>query len=339
MYNEFNFDNDFSVGYRILNKRDIGTWTLIGGGGGASSTIINSGNGQGGGSGGGLPSSGNISLSQIQNVLGGSNPISLSEYYSAASGIPASGAIDVSDFYGAGGVETSGLSLFLDPGNSSSYSGSGTTWTDLSNASNNGTLTSTGITHSSTTNGGIFSITNPGHISFGTNVTNISQVGRGFTFQVFIKPNIISSYMGIFGAYSSTSDGRCYNWLRITGSRLRWFTTNSVGGYQQILGPYLTNNAWVHITILVTSVTFGTRQGQCKFYINGSLDSTHNLDIQDSAASGVDIRIGKNSFFSSTPYNGQYYGDIGVVLWYSRELTATEISSNYNLFKSRYGLT
>jgi len=338
MYNEFNFDNGFSVGYRILNKRDIGTWNLIGGSSGASSTIVNSGNGQGGG-GGGLQSSGSISLSQIQNVLGGSNPISMSEYYSAASGIPASGAIDVSDFYGKGGVVSSGLSLYLDPGNSSSYSGSGTTWTDLSNAGNNGTLTSTGITHSSTTNGGIFSITNPGHISFGTNVTNISQVGRGFTLQAFIKPNIISSYMGIFGAYSSTSGGRKYNWLRITSSRLRWFTTNSTGGYQQIVGPTLTNNAWVHVTVLVTSVTGGTAQGQCKFYINGSLDSTHNLGIQDSGASGVDIRIGKNSFFSSTPYNGQYYGDIGVFLWYSRELSATEISSNYDSFKSRYGLT
>ena len=48
-----------------------------------------------------LQSSGSIALSQIQNVLGGSNPISMSEYYGADTGIPASGAIDMSDFYGA----------------------------------------------------------------------------------------------------------------------------------------------------------------------------------------------------------------------------------------------
>lgn len=47
-----------------------------------------------------LQTSGAISLLDIQNEFGGSNPISMSEYYGAASGIPASGAISVSQFYG-----------------------------------------------------------------------------------------------------------------------------------------------------------------------------------------------------------------------------------------------
>ena len=41
---------------------------------------------------------------------------------------------------GGGGIVTNNLVLHLDAGNSSSYSGSGTTWTDLSGQSNNGTL-------------------------------------------------------------------------------------------------------------------------------------------------------------------------------------------------------
>lgn len=48
-----------------------------------------------------LQTSGAISLDDIQTEFGGSNPISLSEYYGAASGIPASGTISISDFYGA----------------------------------------------------------------------------------------------------------------------------------------------------------------------------------------------------------------------------------------------
>lgn len=58
-----------------------------------------------------LPSSGAISFSQIQTEFGGTNPISLSEYYNTTSGlglgissqysIPASGAIAMSNFYGA----------------------------------------------------------------------------------------------------------------------------------------------------------------------------------------------------------------------------------------------
>jgi hypothetical protein len=48
----------------------------------------------------GLQSSGSISLSDIAGEFGGSTPHSLSEYYDAASGIPANGQISLSDFYG-----------------------------------------------------------------------------------------------------------------------------------------------------------------------------------------------------------------------------------------------
>lgn len=47
-----------------------------------------------------LQSSGPISLAQIQSEFGGSNPISLSEYYGVAQGVPTSGAISTQDFYG-----------------------------------------------------------------------------------------------------------------------------------------------------------------------------------------------------------------------------------------------
>ena len=48
-----------------------------------------------------LQSSGAISLSDIQTEFGGTNPISISEYFSAADGVPASGnPIALSDFYG-----------------------------------------------------------------------------------------------------------------------------------------------------------------------------------------------------------------------------------------------
>lgn len=48
-----------------------------------------------------LPSSGNsISLNQVQTEFGGSNPIGINEYYSAATGLPSSGQISLSNFYG-----------------------------------------------------------------------------------------------------------------------------------------------------------------------------------------------------------------------------------------------
>lgn len=69
-----------------------------------------------------LQGSGEISLAQIQAELGGENPISLSEYYRGGAytipyntGVPASGLIDLNDFYGA--------APYFDITMSSSYQG------------------------------------------------------------------------------------------------------------------------------------------------------------------------------------------------------------------------
>ena len=48
-----------------------------------------------------LQSSGAISLADIASEFGGSTPHSMSEYYGASSGIPASGTISMNNFYGA----------------------------------------------------------------------------------------------------------------------------------------------------------------------------------------------------------------------------------------------
>lgn len=51
-----------------------------------------------------LPASGALSFSQIQTEFGGSNPVSLSEYLGAASGIPGSGPISLSQFWGKSSI-------------------------------------------------------------------------------------------------------------------------------------------------------------------------------------------------------------------------------------------
>ena len=47
---------------------------------------------------------GTASLLDIQNEFGGSNPISLSEYYGVADGVPASGTISINDFRGKSNI-------------------------------------------------------------------------------------------------------------------------------------------------------------------------------------------------------------------------------------------
>lgn len=47
-----------------------------------------------------LQTSGPISLLNVQNEFGGSNPIGINEYYGADSGVPTSGTISLNNFYG-----------------------------------------------------------------------------------------------------------------------------------------------------------------------------------------------------------------------------------------------
>lgn len=65
-----------------------------------------------------LQSSGAITLANLQTEFGGSNPISLGEYYrngayvpSSATGVPASGAISLSNFYGASNIVTETITV------------------------------------------------------------------------------------------------------------------------------------------------------------------------------------------------------------------------------------
>lgn len=53
-----------------------------------------------------LQSSGAIDFNQIQAEFGGAAPININEYYGAAGGIPASGTISISQFYGKSAYHT-----------------------------------------------------------------------------------------------------------------------------------------------------------------------------------------------------------------------------------------
>ena len=85
-----------------------------------------------------LQSSGAIKLSEIQSEFGGSNPISLSEYYRNGSyttsnntGVPTSGQISVSDFYGGTNITspTTGTSYITNGAITSAGTALGLSWT------------------------------------------------------------------------------------------------------------------------------------------------------------------------------------------------------------------
>lgn len=95
-----------------------------------------------------LPSSGPLSLSDIQTEFGGSNPISLSEYYAGGTyvppgttgtngAVPSSGAISINSFYGTSAATA--LSINISPGDMyTSRSGSGPVTSGTDTASGSG---------------------------------------------------------------------------------------------------------------------------------------------------------------------------------------------------------
>ena len=105
-----------------------------------------------------LPSSGTISLNDIQTEFGGTNPISISEYYRGGSfmsdnnsNVPTSGTIDLADFHGS--VLANSITYEIIGGGgegAGGYTGqgNGSAGTDSSLASSSGTsfttVTSTG---------------------------------------------------------------------------------------------------------------------------------------------------------------------------------------------------
>lgn len=59
-----------------------------------------------------MQSSGGISLGNVQTEWSGSNPISISEYYGVDGGVPTSGTISLSDFYGTSAFDYPAGSAF-----------------------------------------------------------------------------------------------------------------------------------------------------------------------------------------------------------------------------------
>lgn len=228
-------------------------------------------------------------------------------------------------------IVTSGLLVHLDASDSSSYPGSGSTWTDIQ-GSNDATIY--GPTYS-TTNGGIFIFDGSNdYIQIADSTDLRANVNNTRTIQTWVK---IKSYVdsdGIWGKQfgSPTYDGyslaiRTNNVLRL---QMNGSTTN--GGYSSSNNAF-TSNTWIFVTAIVR--------------FNGSTSSPSQLYINDTSTPIVSANNIESSVTLTAPFifgrdvqEGTDYADIdlGAFYVYDKALTTAEIASNYNATKSRYGL-
>lgn len=225
-------------------------------------------------------------------------------------------------FYNGPTVVTNGLVLSLDAADTNSYSGSGTTWRDLSGRGFNGTLT----------NGPTFNSANGGSIVFdGTNdyvALTPSFTGPPVTFLAWIRrngdsqdnPGIIFDRQG-----SNTATGIEF---RSNNFNLGYHWNDNPSTYGFSSGLIVPNLTWCQVAVSITT-------NSAILYLNTSSATNTNIPTfyTHPNKTFTSLRIANDSF-------GSRYlnGNVAVAMVYTRALSATEITQNYNALKSRFGL-
>ena len=228
-------------------------------------------------------------------------------------------------------IVTDGLALCLDAGNTKSYPGSGTTWTDLSGNGRNFTWSSS----PSYTSGSIpyFSTlgnrcTGPASNSFGINNTS------GYTIFLISMQNALatSSAFKFYKNNASGSGGRAifshctwsddvvyFDQGGCCGSDTR--TSVASGGSQ-------TWNIWTFRRIDNSSTRSISKNGTT-LVTNTASATTIDLDSR-----GVDLGGSDEYGGNSSTWNAR----LGGFIVYNRGLTDNEISTTVNGLKKRYGI-
>jgi hypothetical protein len=229
-------------------------------------------------------------------------------------------------------IVTDGLVLCLDAGNSASYPGSGTLWTDLSGNSNNGTLT----------NGPTFSSANKGSIVFdGTNdyiignSTLANGLLSGLTFSIWVKMNALVS-MGLCVNFNSAGSQAGFSFLLTATSIDILYFTNGANYIGRTATITPNTNIWYNITATWNGVI--NNNGFSIYLYNSKVDNSNSSGgtVSSVINGGANFEIGRERYFAG-PTN-YLNGNITQVSIYNRPLSVSEISQNYNATKGRFGL-
>jgi hypothetical protein len=235
-------------------------------------------------------------------------------------------------------VYDSSLVLALDPANPVSYSGTGDSANNLITPD---VFTLTNGAGYNSANGGIFTFAGDDDYIESNNSISYS-LANGFTLMQWVKLN---TYDG--GTYSQNLFNNTNNFINFYfggGSTLRWEThlSNAMSSTSVIQ-----LNTWMFFTGTMSTLStpytaapdsYGI--GTARIYLNGVLNSTPTA-LAASPSTNTNITIGSYTYTNPStsvrtllPSNSS----IGQTLFYTRELSATEILQNYNALRYRYGV-
>lgn len=222
-------------------------------------------------------------------------------------------------------IVTDGLVFCIDAGNSKSYPGSGSSWTDVQ-SNNNVTLSGSPS----------YSNNNKGYLSFSSASSQYgtaSSPGNLSTWTVETFVRFTSSYST---KVSSIVTGQ-YN----LSNKLNFsIGTNNApinyniavgffdGSWHNTTGVAYATNTWVHIVGSYDGATV-------KQFTNGVQVQT--LSYAGTPSSGGELRI--NRRWDDTVTSGNLFdSNISLIRIYNRALSSSEIAQNYNASKGRFNL-
>jgi len=235
-------------------------------------------------------------------------------------------------------VVQSGLVLNLDAGVSSSYPGSGTTWTDLSGNMNNGSLV----------NGVGFDSGNGGSLSF-DGVDDYVNLASTNSLNLGLGDWTISTWFYLNSSYSS-NDTYCiiFDCSQFSIGTLRsgltgiagfytlapgdtsMFSSSPLSGYASGSFSYSCPGKWTNLAI--------TKNGSTTYcYLNGTLYASKASETYTNQSNAGRIGLGILPI-GITPNLYPFGGQIPQIKVYNRALTEAEVQQNFNAYRRRFGI-
>jgi len=233
-------------------------------------------------------------------------------------------------------VINSNVVLWLDAAQTSSYSGTGNTWTDLSTNALNGTLVNSPTFSTSPANI-LFNGTSQ-RVTFSANSAVQFLNTAPYTLEAWIYPTQIppsSVYQGIIDRESNPGTGRD-GWTFWLQGNSQASTTSLLFGAERF-GLGVQNGVSISVT---AASTVGVWQHMISTYDGSTLKIYRNgVQLTSGAATANITNTTQTVGFASRGGAGSFfYGSISAAKIYNRALSDAEILQNYNALAGRYGL-
>jgi len=237
--------------------------------------------------------------------------------------------------YSDGEIVTSNLAYHLDANNSSSYGGSGSTWTDLVAGTNNATINGATYTQGSGDEGHYFDFD-------GTNdyVEIDSPIVSGDTFTIELWCRNDAATMPN-DEYGFTTEGNAFsatNLVAYIGDRWQ-FQGNSFIMARTYTVHVPQGQEWNQVVAVVYKNNNSQVDIRAKIYLNGQLSNSISSLKNFGYSAGNGNILGRRSNSSTPSLQGYWDGQISILRYYNAALTDANILTNYNANKGRYGLS